>query len=67
MSCGVRGVVDELGEAYVVQAVEEVLGILVSGVIQVEVEVAEEYVIFGVDGEWGDEVAEVGSQTGWLP
>ena len=65
--CGVRGVVDELGEAYVVQAVKEVLGIQVGGVVQVEIEVSEEYVIFGVDAEGGyevgDLVAEVGSRT----
>ena len=69
VSCGVCGAVDELDEAYVVHTVKKVLGVQVGGVFQVEIEVVGEYVIFGVNGEGGDEVsdevAEVGLQTRW--
>ena len=60
---------NDLGEACVVQAVEEVCGIQVNGVINVEMEIAEEHVVFDVIGEGGDEVSyevnKVGSQPWW--
>ena len=52
MSCGVRGVVDELGESNVVHAVKEIGGVDVIVVIEMEVEVAGENVVVEVYGEW---------------
>ena len=56
VSCGVRGAQDELVEADALQAIVEVCGVLVGGVVKVEFEVTEEHVVFGVDGEGGDKV-----------
>ena len=58
---GVSGVVDELHEA---EVVEEILGIRVGGVVQVEVECAEEYVV-DVEGGGNEVCDEVGSWAGW--
>ena len=57
VSCGVSGVVDELGESDV-HVVKEVGGVGVVVVVEVKVDVPEEYLVTGVYGEVGDEVTE---------
>ena len=53
VTCDVRGVVSDLGETDVLHVVEEG-----GGVVDVKVEVPEEYVVIGVYGERGDEVGD---------
>ena len=51
--CDVCGVMDKFGEADVAEAVDEVGGVWVGHIIEVEVEVTQENVVFGVYDEVG--------------
>ena len=58
VTCGVRGVVDQLGEFEVVHIVEEGGGFSIVVVVEVKVEVPEEYVVVRVYGNGGDKICD---------